>query len=108
MIKKYMWKCRVLLIKTPDYKNLKYKAAKKLYQKDIKHFHKRVIKLVTIKIGKGFMIELYGFDGAKKQTFKNFNSKLGSFNPASSKQINDSFFEIEEMLLRVGYLLKNT
>ena len=28
MIKKYRWKCRVLLIKTPNYKNLKYKKAK--------------------------------------------------------------------------------
>ena len=75
MIKKFRWKCRVLLIKTPDYKNLKYKTAKKLYQKDIKHFHKRVIKLVTKKIGKNFLIELFGFDGTKKQTFKNFDSQ---------------------------------
>ncbi len=75
MVKKYKWKCRVLLVKTPDYKNLKYKKAKKLYQKDIKHFHKRVIKLVPKKIGKNFLIELFGFDGTKKQTFKNFNSR---------------------------------
>ena len=75
MIKKYRWKCRVLLIKTPDYKNLKYKKAKKLYQKDIKHFHNRVIKLVTKKIGKNFLIELFGFDGKKKQIFKNFDSR---------------------------------
>ena len=75
MIKKYRWKCRVLLIKTPDYKNMKYKKAKKLYQKDIKHFHNRVIKLVTKKIGKNFLIELFGFDGTKKQTFKNFDSQ---------------------------------
>ena len=75
MIKKYRWKCRVLLIKTPDYKNLKYKKAKKLYQKDIKHFHNRVIKLVTKKIGKNFLIELFGFDGTKKQTFRNFDSQ---------------------------------
>ena len=75
MIKKFRWKCRVLLIKTPDYKNLKYKKAKKLYQKDIKHFHNRVIKLVTKKIGKNFLIELFGFDGTKKQTFKNFDSR---------------------------------
>ena len=75
MIKKYRWKCRVLLIKTPDYKNLKYKKAKKLYQRDIKHFHTRVIKLVTKKIGKNFLIELFGFDGTKKQTFKNFDSQ---------------------------------
>ena len=75
MIKKYRWKCRVLLVKTPDYKNQKYKKAKELYQKDIKHFHKRIIKLVSKKTVKDFLIELYGFDGTKKQTFKNFNSR---------------------------------
>ena len=71
MIKKYRWKCRVLLVKTPDYKNQKYKKAKELYQKDIKHFHKRIIKLVSKKTVKDFLIELYGFDGTKKQTFEN-------------------------------------
>ena len=75
MIKKYRWKCRVLLVKTPDYKNLKYKKAKELYQKDIKHFHKRIIKLVSKKTVKDFLIELYGFDGIKKQTFQNFHSQ---------------------------------
>jgi len=75
MVKKYKWKCRVLLVKTPDYKNLKYKKAKELYQKDIKYFHKRVIKLIPKKIGKNFLIELFGFDGTKKQTFKNFDSR---------------------------------
>ena len=75
MIKKYRWKCRVLLVKTPDYKNQKYKRAKVLYQKDIKYFHKRIIKLVSKKTDKDFSIELYGFDGTKKRTFKNFNSR---------------------------------
>jgi len=75
MIKKYRWKCRVLLVKTPDYKNQRYKKAKKLYQKDIKHFHKRIIKLVSKKTDKDFSVELYGFDGTKKQTFQNFNSR---------------------------------
>ena len=37
-----------------------------------------------------------------------FNKNLEVFNLASSKQINDSFLEIEEMLLKVGYLLKHT
>ena len=37
-----------------------------------------------------------------------FNEDLEVFNLASSKQIHDSFLEIEEMLLRVGYLLKHT
>ena len=75
MVKKYKWKCRVLLVKTPDYKNLKYKNAKKLYQRDIKNFHKRVIKLVPKKIGKNFLIELIGFDGIKKKSFKNFDTQ---------------------------------
>ena len=43
-----------------------------------------------------------------KSSNKNFKSKSSIFNPASSKQINDSFVEIEAMLLRVGYLLKHT
>ena len=43
-----------------------------------------------------------------KSSIKNSSRQLDVFNPASSKQINDSFVEIEEMLLRVGYLLKHT
>jgi len=39
---------------------------------------------------------------------RNFNKDLEVFNLASSKQIHDTFLEIEEMLLRVGYLLKHT
>tara|TARA_B100000963_G_scaffold86090_1_gene73718 strand:+ start:593 stop:1138 length:546 start_codon:yes stop_codon:yes gene_type:complete len=75
MVKKYKWKCRVLLVKTPDYKNLKYKQAKELYQKRIKLFHKRVIKLVTQKVSGDFSIELLDFDGKKKRVLKNFNSE---------------------------------
>ena len=75
MIKKYRWKCRVLLVKTPDYKNLKYKNAKKLYQINIKQFHKRVVKLISKKTSNNFSIELFGFDGVKKQTFQNFDSR---------------------------------
>ena len=75
MIKKYRWKCRVLLVKTPDYKNLKYKKAKNLYQTNIKQFHKRVVKLITYKTSNNFSIELFGFDGKKKQTFQNFDSQ---------------------------------
>ena len=75
MIKKYKWKSRVLVIKTPDYKSLKYKRAKKIYQKDIKKFHKRVIKLISKKVDNNFSIELLGFDGIKKKSFKSFDSK---------------------------------
>ena len=74
-MKKYIWKCRVLLVKTPDYKNLKYKKAKNLYQTNIKQFHKRVVKMVSKKTSNNFSIELFGFDGTKKQTFQNFDSQ---------------------------------
>ena len=43
-----------------------------------------------------------------KSSRRNFNKDSEVFNLASSKQIHDSFLEIEEMLLRVGYLLKHT
>ena len=74
-MKKYRWKCRVLLIKTPNYKNLKYKKAKKLYQTNIKQFHKRLVKLISKKTSNNFSIELFGFDGTKKQTYQNFDSQ---------------------------------
>ena len=43
-----------------------------------------------------------------KSSKRNFNRDLEVFNLASSKQIHDSFLEIEELLLKVGYLLKHT
>jgi tRNA/rRNA methyltransferase len=43
-----------------------------------------------------------------KSSNKNLNQELEVFNLASSKQIHYSFLEIEELLLRVGYLLKHT
>jgi len=43
-----------------------------------------------------------------KSYIKTFTKELEVFNLASSKQIHDSFLEIEEMLLRVGYLLEHT
>jgi len=43
-----------------------------------------------------------------KSSNRNPNKELEVFNLASSKQIHDSFVEIEEMLLGVGYLLKHT
>jgi tRNA/rRNA methyltransferase len=44
----------------------------------------------------------------KSSNKKNFNNELKVFNLASSKEVHDTFVEIEEMLLRVGYLLKHT
>ena len=43
-----------------------------------------------------------------KSSERSVSKNLEVFNLASSKQINDSFIEIEEMLLGVGYLLKHT
>jgi len=43
-----------------------------------------------------------------KASNRNLNRDLEVFNLASSKQVHDIFMEIEEMLLRVGYLLKHT
>ena len=62
------------MIKTPDYNSSKYKRTKELYQKNIKKFHKRAIKLITKKVNNNFSIELFGFDGIKKRSFKSFDS----------------------------------
>ena len=43
-----------------------------------------------------------------KSSKRDLHMDLTVFDLASSKQINESFLEIEEMLLRVGYLLKHT
>ncbi len=44
----------------------------------------------------------------KKSSKRNLDQELKVFNLASSKKIHDTFVEIDEMLLRVGYLLKHT
>jgi len=43
-----------------------------------------------------------------KSSRRNFNKDLEVFNLASSKQIHETFVEVEEMLLEVGYLLEHT
>ena len=43
-----------------------------------------------------------------KSSTRNLNNELEVFKLASPKQIHDSLVEIEEMLLKVGYLLKHT
>ena len=43
-----------------------------------------------------------------KSSKRNFDQEIKVFNLASSKQIQDSFLEIEELLLKVGYLLQHT
>jgi len=59
----------------------------------------------SLNLSHAVSIALYELSKSYK---KNLNKELEVFNLASSKQIHDSFVEIEEMLLGVGYLLKHT
>ena len=43
-----------------------------------------------------------------KSSKRNFDKELEVFNLASSKQMHDTFVEVEEMLLEVGHLLEHT
>ncbi len=71
---KYIWKNRLLLIKTYDYKNDWYKNVKNEYQKNIKNFHKRYIKLIVDKkTSNKNSIKLIGFDGRLKKTYTNLD-----------------------------------
>lgn len=69
-LKKYIWKNRILLLETNNYTNLHYKNTKLLYEKHIKEFHKRYIKLLSNK-NKNFKfnIKLIGFDGNVKSQY---------------------------------------
>lgn len=70
-LKKYKWKNRILLVNTPNYINSDYKKTKETYQKFIKRFHKRYIKLLSkVDKNKKFSINLIGFDGSIKKTYK--------------------------------------
>ncbi len=65
---KYKWKCRILLLSTTCYRDNNYKKSKELYQKHIKEFHKRHVKLMSNrKKGLGFSVKLIGFDGTLKK-----------------------------------------
>jgi len=59
----------------------------------------------SLNLSHAVSIALYELNKSSK---KSFNQELEVFNLASSKQIHDSFLEIEELLLGVGYLLKHT
>jgi len=59
----------------------------------------------SLNLSHAVSIALYELNKISK---KNSNQELEVFNLASSKQIHDSFLEIEELLLGVGYLLKHT
>ena len=67
---KYKWKCRILLLCTTCYRDNNYKKSKELYQKHIKEFHKRHVKLMSFrKKGLKFSIKLIGYDGTLKKEY---------------------------------------
>ena len=59
----------------------------------------------SLNLSHAVSIVLYELNKSSK---KNSNNKLKVFNLASSREVHNTFVEIEEMLLRVGYLLKHT
>ncbi len=74
--KKYLKKCRLLVLNTPNYSHSEYKRSKDLYQKDIKGFHKRYIKLITkLDKSKKFKVILIDFDGRKKNELDKLYTK---------------------------------
>jgi hypothetical protein len=90
-IKKYLWKARLLLVETPNYTNENYKNTKAEYQKNIKDYHKRYIKLITQRTPT-FKIKLIGLDGTIKKEYTSLNTndiiKTVDSMPIQ-KQIND-------------------
>ena len=59
----------------------------------------------SLNLSHAVSIVLYELNKSSKKNLKN---ELKVFNLASSKEVHDIFVEMEEMLLRVGYLLKHT
>ncbi len=59
----------------------------------------------SLNLSHSVSITLYELNKCSK---KKINNELKVFNLASSKQIHESFVELEKMLLKVGYLLKHT
>ena len=59
----------------------------------------------SLNLSHAVSIALYELNKSSK---RNFDQELKVFNLASSIQIHDSFLEIDELLLKVGYLLKHT
>ena len=69
-LSKYKWKCRILLLNTTCYRDRNYKISKELYQKHIKDFHKRHVKLMSHRRKSlNFSVKLIGYDGTLKKEF---------------------------------------
>ena len=62
-------------------------------------------KYPSLNLSHAVSIILYELNKCKT---KNVKKDLKVFNLASSKQINESFLELEQMLIKTGYLLKHT
>ena len=93
-VKKYKWRSRIILLSTPHYKNKEYLQAKKIYQKNIKLFHKKYLKLVTVnKKNKKFNVSIIDFNGKIKKNFSKLNLKtvLKTFGQNSEKIKNKKF-----------------
>ena len=75
---KYKNKSRILLIASPNYKLKDYLDIKYVYQKHIKKFHKRHVKLITKIDKKGFKINFIDFDGKTKKVLKGYLSWYNS------------------------------
>ena len=75
-ISKYKYKYRIIILKTNNYINKEYKNIKKLYENNIKEFHKRNIKLIS-NLNKSNKVEinLFGLDGKIKFKSKSLNVK---------------------------------
>ncbi len=64
---------------------------------------------LSLNLSHAVSIVLYELNkSSKKSSKKNLNNELKVFNLASSNEVHDTFAELEEMLLRVGYLLEHT
>tara|TARA_B100000161_G_C33480663_1_gene382396 strand:+ start:34 stop:570 length:537 start_codon:yes stop_codon:yes gene_type:complete len=75
-MKKYKWKNRILLIDTPSYKNEDYIKSKKIYEDNIKEFHKFYVKILSNRKKENrFKITLIEFDGSILKEYKKFNVK---------------------------------
>lgn len=75
-LQKYKWKNRLLIITTSSYKQSEYIKIKDIYNKYIKIFHKRYIKLLTIKSkSNNVNIYLLGFNGKVMKQYKKIDYK---------------------------------
>ena len=73
-LEKYKYKLRILLVQTPSYQENEYKKTKNKYEKYLKSFHKRYVKMLTKK-GDKFKISLIGFDGKVKKKYNKLSIK---------------------------------